>query len=154
MARRELLQRGGIYPLGALPLFAQAVSLQALPESSQRAADHAIRIGNGLLNWHQTRIIFTRPTTGSFPVPLLRLRRSAGRCRYPITTPIPRNSAWRQTIPVDVDGASEERHSLYSGRMACGASPSARAGRMRFYHTHITPGAICPGPICGQVGTV
>jgi len=71
-------------------------------------------------------------------------------------TDTPEQLHWHgQTIPVDVDGASEEGTPFIPAhgmrRIAFTPGPSG----LRFYHTHLTPGAdLSGGQYGGQVGTV
>ena len=111
MARRELLQRGGIFALSAaLPELAQAQPSGSTPGSPQGAADHTIRIGNGLVELAPDRIISTTTYNGQFPGSLLRFREGQ-QVVVDIhnDTDTPEQLHWHgQTVPVDVDGASEE----------------------------------------------
>ncbi|AUD00324.1 copper oxidase [Bradyrhizobium sp. UASWS1016] len=107
MDRRRLLQAGGITALSAaLPELVQAQASL----SPQGAADHTIRIGNGLVELAPDRIISTTTYNGQFPGPLLRFKEGQ-QVVVDIhnDTDTPEQLHWHgQTIPVDVDGASEE----------------------------------------------
>ena len=76
LGRREFLQGGGTAALSAaLPRFAQAQPAPvSTPESLQGVADHAIRIGNGLVELAPDRILSTTTYNGQFPGPLLRFK--------------------------------------------------------------------------------
>jgi FtsP/CotA-like multicopper oxidase with cupredoxin domain len=73
--RRRLLQAGASAALSAA--FPQRVEAQSSAGSSlspQGAADHTIRIGNGLVELAPDRIISTTTYNGQFPGPLLRFK--------------------------------------------------------------------------------
>jgi FtsP/CotA-like multicopper oxidase with cupredoxin domain len=157
--RRELLQRGGSAVLSAaLPRLARAQSGAGSPQASpQGDADHTIRIGNGLAELAPDRIISTTTYNGQFPGPLLRLREG----RQVVVdihndTDTPEQLHWHgQTLAADVDGAAEEGTPFIPAhgmrRIAFTPGPSG----LRFYHTHLTPGAdLSGGQYGGQVGTV
>ena len=159
LGRRNLLLGGGMAALSAaLPKLAQAQPAAGGTQASpQGAADHTIRIGNGLVELAPDRIISTTTYNGQFPGPLLRLQE--GR---PVVVDIhndtdtPEQLHWHgQTVPVDVDGASEEGTPFIPAhgmrRIAFTPGPSG----LKFYHTHLTPGAnLSGGQYGGQVGTV
>jgi FtsP/CotA-like multicopper oxidase with cupredoxin domain len=158
MARRELLLRGGIFALSAaLPELAQAQPSGSTQGSPQGAADHTIRIGNGLVELAPDRIISTTTYNGQFPGSLLRFREGQ-QVVVDIhnDTDTPEQLHWHgQTVPVDVDGASEEGTPFIPAhgmrRIAFTPGPAG----LRFYHTHLTPGAdLSGGQYGGQVGTV
>jgi FtsP/CotA-like multicopper oxidase with cupredoxin domain len=157
--RRDLLLGGGMVALSAtLPKLAQAqAAVGGTQASPQGAADHTIRIGNGLVELAPDRIISTTTYNGQFPGPLLRLQEG----RQVVVdihndTDTPEQLHWHgQTVPVDVDGASEEGTPFIPAhgmrRIAFTPGPSG----LRFYHTHLTPGAdLSGGQYGGQVGTV
>jgi FtsP/CotA-like multicopper oxidase with cupredoxin domain len=159
LGRRDLLQGGGLAVLSAaLPKFAQAQSTDGSASGSpQGAADHTIRIGNGLVELAADRIISTTTYNGQFPGPLLRFLEG----RLVVVdihndTDTPEQLHWHgQTVPVDVDGASEEGTPFIPAhgmrRIAFTPGPAG----LRFYHTHLTPGAdLSGGQYGGQVGTV
>jgi FtsP/CotA-like multicopper oxidase with cupredoxin domain len=159
LGRRGLLQGGGMAVLAAaLPRFAQAQSADgSASESSQGAAGHTIRIGNGLMELAPGRIISTTTYNGQFPGPLLRFKEGQ-QVVVDIhnDTDTPEQLHWHgQTLPVDVDGASEEGTPFIPAhgmrRIAFTPGPAG----LRFYHTHLTPGAdLSGGQYGGQVGTV
>ena len=109
--RRRLLQAGAITALSAtLPKLADAQPSGSTSASPQGAADHTIRIGTGLVELAPDRIISTTTYNGQFPGPLLRFKEG----RQVVVdihndTDTPEQLHWHgQTVPVDVDGASEE----------------------------------------------
>jgi FtsP/CotA-like multicopper oxidase with cupredoxin domain len=146
--RRRLLQAGGITALSAaLPKRVQAQSSDSPHVSPQGAADHAIRIGNGLVELAPDRIISTTTYNGQFPGPLLRFKEGQ-KVVVDIhnETDTPEQLHWHgQTVPVDVDGAFEEGTPFIPahGMRRVGFTPGP-AG-LRFYHTHLTPGAELSG---------
>jgi FtsP/CotA-like multicopper oxidase with cupredoxin domain len=159
LGRRDLMRGGGLAVVAAaLPRFAQAQSADgSASESPQGAADHAIRIGNGLVELAPDRIISTTTYNGQFPGPLLRFQEG----RQVVVdihndTDTPEQLHWHgQTVPVDVDGASEEGTPFIPAhgmrRIAFTPGPAG----LRFYHTHLTPGAdLSGGQYGGQVGTI
>ncbi len=159
IGRRELLQCAGTAALSsALPKLAQAQPAAGSTQGSpQDVADHTIRIGNGLVELAPDRIISTTTYNGQFPGPLLRFREG----RQVLVdihndTDTPEQLHWHgQTVPVDVDGASEEGTPFIPAhgmrRIAFTPGPAG----LRFYHTRLTPGAdLSGGQYSGQVGTV
>jgi FtsP/CotA-like multicopper oxidase with cupredoxin domain len=158
MARRELLQRGGILALAAaLPGLAQAQPSGSSQGSSQGAADHTIRIGNGLVELAPDRIISTTTYNGQFPGPLLRFKQGQQVVIDIVNdTDTPEQLHWHgQTIAADVDGAAEEGTPFIAARGGRRISFKPGPSGLRFYHTHLTPGAdLSGGQYGGQVGTV
>ena len=159
MGRRELLQGAATMAVSAaLPRLARAQpAAVSTPGSPQGAADHTIRIGNGLVELAPDRIISTTTYNGQFPGPLLRFREG----RQVVVdihndTDTPEQLHWHgQTVSVDVDGAAEEGTPFVPAhgmrRIAFTPGPAG----LRFYHTHLTPGAdLSGGQYGGQVGTV
>jgi len=118
MARRELLQRGGILALAAaLPGLAQAQPSGSSQGSSQGAADHTIRIGNGLVELAPDRIISTTTYNGQFPGPLLRFKQGQQVVIDIVNdTDTPEQLHWHgQTIAADVRRCSRRRHAVHCG---------------------------------------
>ena len=94
----------------ALPKSVQAQSSDSPTASPQVAADQTIRIGNELVELAPDRIVSTTTYNGQFPGPLLHFKEGQ-RVVVDIynDTDTPEQLHWHgQTIPVDVDGASEE----------------------------------------------
>jgi FtsP/CotA-like multicopper oxidase with cupredoxin domain len=156
--RRRLLYAGGIAALSAaLPKLVQAQPSDSSSVPPQGAADRTIRIGNGLVELAPERIISTTTYNGQFPGPLLRFKEGQ-QVVVDIhnDTDTPEQLHWHgQTLPVDVDGASEEGTPFIPAhgmrRIAFIPGPAG----LRFYHTHLTPGAdLSGGQYGGQVGTV
>lgn len=156
--RRRLLQTGVIAALSAaLPKRVEAQPSGSASASPQGAADHTIRIGNGLVELAPDRIISTTTYNGQFPGPLLRFKEGQ-QVVVDIhnDTDTPEQLHWHgQHVPVEVDGASEEGTPFISAhgmrRIAFTPGPAG----LRFYHTHLTPSAdLSSGQYGGQVGTV
>ena len=156
--RRRLLHAGGIAALSAaLPNLVEAQSSGSPSAPLQGVADRTIRIGNGLVELAPDRIISTTTYNGQFPGPLLRFKEGQ-QVAVDIhnDTDTPEQLHWHgQTLPVDVDGASEEGTPFIPAhgmrRIAFTPGPAG----LRFYHTHLTPGAdLSGGQYGGQVGTV
>src|SRR5579871_3758858 len=158
--RRKFLHLGAAGALGAaVPQGALAQSAppdRAVPPP-QGKADHTIRIASGLVELAKDHIVSTKLYNGQFPGPLLRLKEGQ-KVVVDIhnDTDTPEQLHWHgQTVPVDVDGAAEEgtpyipAHGMR--RIAFTPGPAG----LRFYHTHLTPGAdLSRGQYGGQVGTV
>jgi FtsP/CotA-like multicopper oxidase with cupredoxin domain len=158
MDRRRLLQATGVTALSAvLPKLAQAQSSASPSVPPQGAADHTIRIGNGLVELAPDRIISTVTYNGQFPGPLLRFREGQ-QVVVDIhnDTDTPEQLHWHgQTLPVDVDGAFEEGTPFIPAHGMRRINFTPGPAGLRFYHTHLTPGAdLSGGQYGGQVGTV
>ena len=145
--RRRLLQAGGVAALSAsLPKLVQAQS-SASPSVRQGAADHTIRIGNGLVELAPDRIISTTTYNGQFPGPLLRFKEGQQVVvDIQNDTDTPEQLHWHgQTVPVDVDGAFEEGTPFIPAHGMRRISFTPGPAGLRFYHTHLTPGADLSG---------
>jgi FtsP/CotA-like multicopper oxidase with cupredoxin domain len=156
--RRRLLQAGGITALSAaLPKSVEAQPSGTPPVSPQGAADHTVRISNGLVELAPDRIISTTTYNGQFPGPLLRFKEGQ-QVVVDIHngTDTPEQLHWHgQTVAVDVDGASEEGTPFIPAHGTRRISFTPGPAGLRFYHTHLTPGAdLSAGQYGGQVGTV
>lgn len=156
--RRSLLKLAGATALsGVVAGSAKAQSSIAPASSLENSADHTIRIGTGLVELAPDRIISTTTYNGQFPGPLLHFKEGQ-RTVVDIhnDTDTPEQLHWHgQTLPVDVDGASEEGTPFIPAhgmrRIAFTPGPAG----LRFYHTHLAPGAdLSGGQYGGQVGTV
>ena len=123
----------------------------------EERADHAIRIGTGLVEVGPQRILSTATYNGQFPGPLLRLKEGR-RVVVDIhnDTDTPEQLHWHgQFLQPDVDGAAEEGtpfippHGMR--RIAFIPGPSG----LRFYHTHLHAGPdLHAGLYSGQLGPV
>ena len=154
--RRAFLKLGGIATVaGAAPGLAR-LAVAAEPPPGGKAG-HVIRIGTGLVDLAPDRIVSTTTYNGRFPGPLLRLKEGE-RVVVDIhnDTDTPEQLHWHgQTVPVDVDGASEEGTPFIPAhgmrRVAFMPGPAG----FRFYHTHLRAGSdLHAGQYSGQVGPV
>jgi FtsP/CotA-like multicopper oxidase with cupredoxin domain len=156
--RREFLKRGGLAALAVnVPLLGQAATPAAGAQAADGPADHTITIGAGLIELAPDHIISTTTYDGQFPGPLLRFTEGK-----PVVldirndTDTPEQLHWHgQTVPVEVDGAAEERTPFIPAhgtrRIAFTPGPAG----FRFYHTHLRAGAdLDRGQYSGQVGPV
>src|ERR1700693_1135740 len=132
-------------------------STSVFSAQDQTTVDYTLHIKASPIEIAPKRIISTTTYNGQFPGPLLRFKEG----RQVVVdihndTDTPEQLHWHgQTIPVDVDGASEEGTPFIPAhgmrRIAFTPGPSG----LRFYHTHLTPGAdLSGGQYGGQVGTV
>jgi FtsP/CotA-like multicopper oxidase with cupredoxin domain len=160
--RRMFLHLGAAAGLAGAAARTATAQMPSTPTANAAAppqgkADHTIRIANGLVELASDHIVSTKLYNGEFPGPLLRLKE--GR---PVVVDIhndtdtPEQLHWHgQTVPVDVDGAAEEGtpyiHAHGTRRISFTPGPPG----LRFYHTHLVPGAdLTGGQYSGQVGTV
>jgi FtsP/CotA-like multicopper oxidase with cupredoxin domain len=158
MDRREILQLGvGATLSVALPRTARAQSPPGSTSEPQGRADYTLRITNGLVELAPDRIISTTTYNGQFPGPLLRFKEGQ---RVVIDigneTDTPEQLHWHgQTVPVDVDGAAEEGTPFIPAHRTRRVAFTPGPAGLRFYHTHLTPGAdLSGGQYGGQVGPV
>jgi FtsP/CotA-like multicopper oxidase with cupredoxin domain len=146
MNRRSLLQQAGAMVLAG-----------GVPASAQTPADHTVRIATGLVELAPDHIVSTTLYNGQVPGPLLRMQegRSVTVDIYN-DTDTPELVHWHgQTIPAEVDGASEEGSPFVPPHgMRRVAFEPAPAG-FRFYHTHVPAyGDLNRGSYTGQAGAV
>jgi FtsP/CotA-like multicopper oxidase with cupredoxin domain len=157
--RRTLLKAGSLTALASvLPACSRPARESASPPAApETPADYTIRIAAGVVELAPDRIIATTLYNQQFPGPLIRLKEGrAVRIDLHNDTDTPEQLHWHgQTVPIDVDGAAEEgtpyipAHGLR--RITFTPGPSG----LRFYHTHLTPGAdLRAGQYGGQVGPV
>src|SRR5579863_8162507 len=160
--RRMFLHIGAASALAgvaARPATAQMHS--ASPENAAAPppgkADHTIRIASGLVELASDQIVSTKLYNAQFPGPLLRLKEG-----QPVVVDIhndtdtPEQLHWHgQTVPVEVDGAAEEGTPYIPARGMRRISLLPGPSGLRFYHTHLVPGAdLTNGQYSGQVGAV
>lgn len=121
------------------------------------APDYVIRIATGLVEVAPNRVIATTVYNDQFPGPLIRLRE--GR---PVVidvyndTDVPEQLHWHgQTLPADVDGATEEGTPFIPARGHRRLSFTPGPSGLRFYHAHGFAGSdLQAGLYSGQVGLV
>jgi FtsP/CotA-like multicopper oxidase with cupredoxin domain len=155
LARRDFLKLSGVAAVAGL--------VPSLRGSAQNAAagdtpaDYTIRIGTGLVELGPNQIISTTTYNGQFPGPLLRL--TEGR-RVTVNihndTETPEQLHWHgQSIPSDVDGASEEDSPYIPAHGSRHVSFIPGPTGLRFYHSHLTAGSnLNAGLYSGQAGPV
>ena len=156
--RREFLKRSGFAALAAnVPALARAATPVGSGQAPEGPADHAIRIGTGLVELAPDRIISTTTYNGQFPGPLLRFTEGK-RVVVDIhnETDTPEQLHWHgQTVPADVEGAAEERTPFVPAHGMRRISFTPGPAGFRFYHTHLRAGAnLEQGQYNGQVGPV
>ena len=156
--RREFLTLAGLAALGGRTRTAESgLAIEERAPAFQTQADYTIRIGTGLIELAPDRIISTTTYNGQFPGALLRFTEGK-RVLVDVhnDTDTPEQLHWHgQNVPVDVDGAEEERTPFVpahgSRRVSFVPGPSG----LRFYHTHLHAGAdLERGQYGGQVGPV
>jgi FtsP/CotA-like multicopper oxidase with cupredoxin domain len=131
--RRSLLKLAGLYP------FAAALLSRAWGAVPEPEADYTLRIAPGLVELAPDHIVSTPLYNAQFPGPLLRFKEA-----QPLTvdvfndTDTPELVHWhRQTIPSEVDGASE---AVRAAAWYAAARLHAKSAGFRFYHTHVVAG--------------
>jgi FtsP/CotA-like multicopper oxidase with cupredoxin domain len=125
--------------------------------SEYTAVDYTLRIKVSPVEIAPNRIISMTNYNGQFPGPLVRLKEG-----QPVTidifndTDVPEQLHWHgQTVPVDVDGASEEGTPYVPAHGKRRITFTPRPAGFRFYHTHNRGGAnLAAGQYSGQVGPV
>jgi FtsP/CotA-like multicopper oxidase with cupredoxin domain len=151
--RRSLLKFVGLAPLmGAAPQLVWATDV-----SANEPSDYTLRIATGLVELAPEHIVSTTLYNGQFPGPLLRF--TEGR-RVIIDihndTDIPELAHWHgQTIPSDVDGASEEGTPFVPAHGMRRIAFVPRPSGFRFLHSHVIAGAnLARGTYTGQAAPV
>ena len=157
--RRRLLQAARNH--SALGSTLQIESRPSLPVAHphRREAQQITRSGSATdsLNWRRIASFPPPPITGSFPARCCASRKASRSLSISITTPIRPSSCTGtgRPYPVDVDGASEEGTPFIPAHGMRRISFTPGPAGLRFYHTHLAPGAdLSSGQYGGQVGTV
>jgi FtsP/CotA-like multicopper oxidase with cupredoxin domain len=167
MDRRQFLKYGGsvlpvagIFPAAAHSLISDPTNQFniAKPQNAlDEKADYTIRIQTGLLETGPQQIISTTLYNGQFPGPLLRFKEGQ-RSVVDIynDTDRPEQFHWHgQFLPVDVDGAAEERTPFIPPHGMRREIIIPQPAGFRFYHTHVIAGPdLSAGQYSGQVGPV
>ena len=160
-SRRKFLVSGLLAgACAALPksaLAADASSSSKTAVDPQGPADYTIRIGAGLVELADDRILSTTTYNGQFPGPLLRLKEG-----HPVTVDIyndtdtPEQLHWHgQFLPVDADGAAEEGTPYIPAHGMRRVTFTPGPAGFRFYHTHLIASSdLNRGQYNGQVGPV
>jgi len=151
--RRSFLKLAGLSPLAtALPRWAWAAGSGPPPK-----ADYTLRIAAGLVELAPDHIVSTTLYNGAFPGPLLRFKEG-----QPVVidvfndTDTPELVHWHgQTIPSEVDGASEEGSPFVPPHGMRQLAFTPKPAGFRFYHTHVVAGGdLNRGTYTGQAGPV
>ncbi len=153
--RRDFLKLAGA---GAALIPSLGVQARASArETFEQQAQYTLHIRNGLVEVGRNRFISTTTYNGQFPGPLVRLREGE-RTTVEIhnETDVPEQLHWHgQTVPVDVDGASEEGTPFIPAHGMRRISYVPQPSGLRFYHTHVrAEGDLNRGQYTGQVGPV
>nr|WP_244917386.1 multicopper oxidase domain-containing protein [Mycobacterium shimoidei] len=119
--------------------------------------DYTLRITQSDVETAPGKVISTTTYNGQFPGPLLRF--TAGKqSRVDVynETDAPQQLHWHgQQVPVDVDGSAEEGTPFIPAHGMRQISFVPGPAGLRFYHTHLTPGAdLSGGQYGGLVGPV
>src|SRR5580692_9640170 len=119
--------------------------------------DYTLRIAATPIELARNHIVSAITYNGQFPGPLLRFKEGQ-RVIVDVhnDTDTPEQLHWHgQFVPVDVDGAAEEGTPFIPAHGMRRISFAPGPAGLRFYHSHLTPGAdLSGGQYSGQVGTV
>jgi FtsP/CotA-like multicopper oxidase with cupredoxin domain len=159
-SRRKFLKAAGLTAGSAVvPRIGNSESLWAQAQTTPDIVkpDYTIRIAASPVEVSSKLIISTTTYNGQFPGPLLRFNEG-----QPVTidiindTSAPEQLHWHgQIVPVDVDGAAEERTPYVPAHGQRRIAFTPRPSGLRFYHTHNRAGAdLSAGQYSGQVGPV
>lgn len=151
--RRTLLKYSALAPLsGFVPLWADHATAQTTEK-----ADYTLRIATGLVELAPDHIVSTTLYNGQFPGPLLRFEEGQ-RSVVDVynDTDTPELVHWHgQTIPSEVDGASEEGTPFIPAHGMRRIAFTPKPAGFRFYHTHVVAGGdLNRGTYTGQSGPV
>ncbi|MFI6776068.1 multicopper oxidase family protein [Nocardia sp. NPDC050412] len=156
--RRGFLRWSGVAVLGGAGASTATVTGCSRPQSGPTSnADYTLHIVRSRIEVAPGRTVSTTTYNGQFPGPLLRFTEGEQTTiDVHNDTDTPEQLHWHgQHLSVDVDGSAEEgtpfipAHGMRRIVFTCGP-----AG-LRFYHTHLTPGAdLSGGQYSGQVGPV
>lgn len=126
-------------------------------EENPEKADHVVRIATGLVELADKQIVSTTLYNGQFPGPLLRFKEGQ-RSVVDIhnDTDTPELVHWHgQSLPSDVDGASEEGTPFVPAKGMRQVAFIPKPSGFRFYHTHVVAGSdLNRGTYTGQAGPV
>lgn len=157
MDRRQFLKAGATAG-AALAAGGTGLSLAGCSrETPARPADYTVRIGHGLVELADDKVVSTTLYNGQFPGPLLHFTEGK-----PVTVDIHNDTAtpeqlhWHgQTLPVDVDGSAEEGTPDIAPHGMRRITFTPGPAGFRFYHTHLVPGSdLTLGQYNGQVSPV
>ena len=157
-SRRRFLKAAAISTGVALLPDPNAIGkMQTSVSPAAKSPDATVRIQVSPLEIAPNRIISTTTYNGQFPGPFIRLKEG-----QPVTidifndSDVPEQLHWHgQTVPVEVDGASEEGTPYIPAHGQRRITFTPRPAGFRFYHTHNRAGAnLASGQYSGQVGPV
>jgi FtsP/CotA-like multicopper oxidase with cupredoxin domain len=156
LPRRDFLKFSSIAALAMSGApFARGLAQTTAPRETK--ADFALRIAAGLVELSPEHIVSTTLYNGQFPGPLLRFKEGE-RVIVDIhnDTDTPELVHWHgQTVPSEVDGASEEGTPFVPARGMRRISFVPKPAGFRFYHTHVpAAGDLNRGTYTGQAGAV
>lgn len=152
LTRRSLLKCAG-----ALPFLGTPPRSSAAQGSGSDKADYTLSIATGLIELSPEHVVSTTLYNAQFPGPLLRF--TEGR-RVVVDihndTDTPELVHWHgQSVPSDVDGASEEGTPFVPAHGTRRVVFVPNPPGFRFYHTHVAAGAdLTRGTYTGQAGPV
>jgi FtsP/CotA-like multicopper oxidase with cupredoxin domain len=121
------------------------------------AADYTLRIKTVPVELAPNRIVSLTTYNGQFPGPLLRFKEGQqATVDVYNETDTPEQLHWHgQSVPADVDGASEEGSPFIPAQGKRRIVFTPKPAGLRFYHTHVRAGAdLAAGMYSGQVGAV
>jgi len=151
MDRRSLLKFAGL-----TPLMTAAPHLTWAAESNEKA-DYTLKIATGVVELAPDHIVSTTLYNDQFPGPLFRFTEGK-RVVIDIQndTDTPELVHWHgQTIPSDVDGASEEGSPFVPAHGTRRIAFVPKPAGFRFVHTHVPAGAdLARGTYTGQAAPV
>src|SRR5665213_1066589 len=162
MSSNSIFDRRDFLKLSSLAALATGIEplSRALAQTAVAPAakpDYTLRIANGLVELSREHIVSTTLYNGQFPGPLLRFKEGQ-RVTVDIQndTDTPELLHWHgQTIPSDVDGASEEGTPFVPAHGTRRVSFVPKPSGFRFYHTHVVAGGdLNRGTYTGQTGPV
>ncbi len=162
-SRRDFLKLAGTASgIGLLPpdlasTFSPTPDAVSPVVPDERPADYTVRIAATPVEIAPKHIVSCVTYNGQFPGPLLRFKEGQEAIvDVHNDTDTPEQLHWHgQFLPVDVDGAAEERTPYIPARGMRRIVFNPRPSGFRFYHTHNRAGAdLHAGQYSGQVGPV
>ena len=130
---------------------------QPVRDPAPAPADYTIEIAVKPVELSPTKIVSTTTYNGQFPGPLLRFKEGK-RAVVDIynDSDIPEQFHWHgQFLPVDVDGAAEEKTPYIPAHGMRREILIPKPSGLRFYHTHVVAGGnLSAGQYNGEVGPV
>jgi FtsP/CotA-like multicopper oxidase with cupredoxin domain len=155
--RRNFLKLASATAVSLASLKLDAQGLAETPEQTDRRADYALHIQNGLIEIGKNRFVSTTTFNSQFPGPLLRFREGEQTTvEIHNDMDVPEQLHWHgQNVSVDVDGSAEEGTPFVPAHGMRRISFVPQPSGLRFYHTHLRAGGdLNRGQYTGQVGPV